>query len=124
MALVVLGNPKYASREKPMVSINPKLRRISMNKLCVELIQAEYGKDFKHIQILIDTDASDRFWIRPCEPDDGDSRLVNMTTGATRTVSCSQLLANVTWTGTKTEAFLAEWDEENQAVKVDLLKMK
>ena len=124
MALQVVIDRRYINRERSMVSINPKLRRIVMNKATREMMIEHYGKDFESVLLLIDPDIADAFWIMPCTPDQEGARALNATTGITRTISCSLLLNELNWKSTKTESYPVNWDNENNAAKVELAQQQ
>ena len=124
MALRVVIDRRYINRERSMVSINPKLRRIVMNKATREMMIEHYGKDFESVLLLIDPYIADAFWIMPCTPDQEGARALNATTGITRTISCSLLLNELNWKSTKTESYPVSWDNENNAAKVELAQQQ
>lgn len=120
MVLEVVIGRRQVNRDKPMISINFKLKRVVISKSTLELMGKYYNKEFSHVLLLIDRNASNAFWIRPCDSGDEGSRNLNKTSGSTRTVSCSLLLDKLNWTVTKTETYPVSWDVPNNAAKVDL----
>ena len=118
MALQVLIDKRHRHRDKPMVSVNPKLKRIVIYKKARELMIKEYGKEFETVLILFDPKIKDSFWLRPCRSDEEGARQLNATSDTTRTLSCSLLLKELGWVGTKTERFAVTWDAENDAARV------
>ena len=120
MGLVVVSDKRYVNRTRAMVSINPKLKRIVMNKTARELIIEHYKDEFEHVLLMIDPEVPNCFWIRACNANVEGARQLNQTSGSTRTVSCSLLLNELNWTGNKTESYPLVWDPKNNAAKVDL----
>ena len=52
MALQVVMDTRHVFRDKAMVSINPKLRRIIFNKTSREMMIENYKKEFEHVLLL------------------------------------------------------------------------
>ena len=123
MALKPVGDARYLYRDKPTVSINPKLNRLVIYQKTRELmIDKNEGSEFEHAVLLTDEEQPDAFWIKVAEPDEPYARKLNATSDTTRTVAISLLLKQLGWTGKKTERFPAKWDKENNCVKVDISK--
>jgi len=120
MALQVVMDTRHVFRDRAMVSINPKLRRIIFNKACRELMIENYKKEFEHVLLLRDPDIENACWVRPCGPEEEGARQLNAASGSTRSVSCSLLLNELNWQATKTETYSVSWDIQNNAAKVDL----
>jgi hypothetical protein len=120
MALVVVSDKRYVNRTRAMVSINPKLKRIVMNKTARELMIEHHKDEFEHVLLMIDPEVPNCFWVRACNANVEGARQLNQTSGSTRTVSCSLLLNELNWTGNKTESYPLVWDPKNNAAKVDL----
>jgi hypothetical protein len=120
MALVVVSDRRHANRDKPMVSVNYKLKRLIINKSARELMVSYYKKEFENVLLLRDTERSDAFWLMPCSPDVEGARQLNTGGGYTRTVSCSLLLNELKWKSNKTETYPVVYDRENKAFRVDL----
>jgi len=120
MALQVVMDTRHVFRDRSMVSINPKLRRIIFNKTSRELMVENYKKEFEHVLLLRDPDIENAFWVRPCGPEEEGARQLNAASGSTRSVSCSLLLNELNWQATKTETYSVSWDIQNNAAKVDL----
>lgn len=118
MALELLIDERHRHGERPMVSINPKLKRIVMYRSTRELMVQNYGEQFEAVVILIDRSIKDAFWIRPCRLDVEGARRLHKTSDTTRSLSCSLLLQQLQWKGEKTQRFPVEWDAENSAAKV------
>jgi hypothetical protein len=120
MVLKVIMDRRHVNRQHPTISINPKLKRIAINKTARELMIENYGRKFEHVLLLMDTENSDAFWIRPCEAAEDGARQLIVTSGNTITISCSLLLKEFNWKYTETQSFPLQWDDSNAGAKVDL----
>lgn len=120
MALVIISDKRHVNRGKPMVSINTRLRRMVINKSARELMIKNYGKEFEFVQLMMDPQIPNVYWMSPCEENDEGSRRLNAGTGATRSVSCSLLLNQLDYSSDTTKSYAVTWDSDNRAVKVDL----
>lgn len=120
MALVIISDKRQVNRGKPMVSLNSKLRRMVINKSARELMIKNYGKEFEFVQLMMDPEVPNVFWMAPCEENDEGARRLNAGTGATRSVSCSLLLNQLGYESEKTQSYAVSWDLVNRAIKVDL----
>jgi hypothetical protein len=123
MALVPVGDKRYLNRDKPMVSINPKLNRLVIYQKTRELmIEHNDGKEFEHIVLLRDPEELDAFWIKVADSEEPFARKLNATSDTTRTAAISLLLKELDWKGKATERFPAMWDSKNKCIKVDISK--
>jgi hypothetical protein len=120
MALIIISDKRHVNRGKPSVSINAKLRRIVINKSARELMIKNYGKEFEFVQLMLETEIPNVFFMAPCEEDDEGSRRLNAGTGATRSVSCSLLLNQLGYESDTTKSYAVAWDAVNRSIKVDL----
>lgn len=124
MALVIISDSRHVNRGKPMVSINTRLRRMVINKSARELMIKNYGKEFEFVQLMMDPQIPNVYWMAPCEESDEGSRRLNAGTGATRSVSCSLLLNQLGYSSDTTKSYAVIWDSSNRAIKVDLTQDK
>ncbi len=120
MALVIISDSRSVNRGKPMVSINTRLRRMVINKSARELMIKNYGKEFEFVQLMMDLEVPNCFWMAPCGENDEGARRLNAGTGASRSVSCSLLLNQLGYSRETTESYAVAWDSSNRAIKVDL----
>ena len=120
MALKVFRDIKYSGRKKPQISLNPVLKRFSMNRQSRNLMVDYFKGEFEDILILIDEDRTDAFWLKPCKEDEPDSKHLNRTVGGTRTCSISLLLQELKYEETETKNFPLSYDKINDAFMVDI----
>jgi len=105
-----------------MVSINPKLKRLTIYQKAREMMIEKSGvPDFEYVILFSDEDAEfpRSFWIQPIEEGDLHARKLNSTSDSTRTLAISMLLKKLKWTGKKTERFPVTWDKKTKCARVD-----
>lgn len=120
MPLTILSDKRHVNRRNAMVSINKRLRRLVINKSARELMIKNYGKEFEFVQLMIDPEVPNCFWMAPAEENDEGARRLNSGTGATRSLSISLLLNQLGYKNEKTQSYAVTWDSSNRAIKVDL----
>jgi hypothetical protein len=120
MALEVVVDERRICRDGAKVSINPKLSRIVLNKKAIKLIEQNCSKQLTHVQLLIDSEIQDAFWVKPCEPIDFGARKIDTSSGSSLVVGCRLLLRKLKWHGEETRWFPVVWDAGNNAAKIKL----
>jgi DNA/RNA endonuclease G (NUC1) len=92
-----------------------------INKAARELMIKNYdGKEFEFVQLMMDLEVPNCFWMAPAGENDEGSRRLNAGSGATRSVSCSLLLNQLGYESEKTKSYAVSWDAVNRSIKVDL----
>lgn len=131
MALTVLIHRRYFGRGKgkPVISINTNNGRLYLYKSAYSIMK-HYNKDHVNfVQILIDNEHPEKFWIKPClEIDDGSRKLgypSRPTKGQSDTPGYLSIASLVDVFNLKREGILlvpVEWSQLEQALCVDLTK--
>ena len=120
--LIVIADARRgrAQNGETTVSVNPKLKRITLYKATKSLMSEKSGQNnFNHVLLLKSPTSKDKFWIRPCDPTHPGARKLN-SNGVTKTLSCSMLLHEVCWEPEKTINLEVKWDDNYNALKVDV----
>jgi len=123
MRLTPVADERFVRRDHPMVSINPKLKRLTIYQKTREMMIEKSGvQDFEYVILLLDEEGEfpHSFWIKPVEEGAPNSRKLNVTSDSTRTLAISMLLNKMEWGGKKTERFPVVWDKKAKCVRVDL----
>ena len=86
----------------------------------MELMIKHHGGPFEHVQIFIETDAPNKFWLKPCESSADGARRLFHASASTRGLSISLLLQELNPTPEMTLRLPLVWDDEHGAGRVDL----
>src|SRR5208337_1958293 len=123
MRLKPVADERFASRDRPMVSINPKLKRLTIYQKAREMMMEKSGvEEFEYVTLFVDEDGElpYTFWIKPVNEGEPNARKLNVTSDSTRTLAISMLLNKLKWRGQKTERFPMIWDKQVKCARVDL----
>lgn len=123
MRLKPVADERFLHRDRPMVSINPKLKRLTIYQKAREMMIEKSGvPDFEYVILFLDEEGEfpRSFWIQPIEEGELNARKLNVTSDSTRTLAISMLLKKMKWGGKKTERFPVTWDKKNKCARVDL----
>ena len=120
MTIRVLQNEDRPRKNFPSVAINPKLKRLTLNKIGFNLLCSKHSKESEFLQILVDDEKSKVFWIRLCNPEEVGAKKMDRPSPGTRSVNVSVLLSELHIKFEKTERFDLMWDEEVKAGRIDL----
>jgi hypothetical protein len=82
-------------------------------------MKQRFGKDFDHLQFMVDDDRKGFFWLRPCAASDQGATPMTMT-GNNRVFSVSALLHELGWKKKETVAFDLDYDARNEAWFVNI----
>jgi hypothetical protein len=75
MSIKIVGIGKTgATSVAPRVNINPKNFRITFNKKAAALLDEHSKGKVEHVQILVDTDRPEQFWVKPAKPTENGVR--------------------------------------------------
>jgi len=117
MAIRVLVCERSQRRHLPTIAINTKLRRLTLNSNACAIFVRETQKTPEFLQILVDDDEKNVFWVRPSEIDVIGSRRVDSPSPGTRSLHASSLVAEFNLNFEKTTRFEVEWDATIGAIK-------
>ena len=120
MAVRILINEKSPRGRAPGVTINQKLRRLTFNKAGLSLLREHYKKETDYLQILLDDDNPNVFWLRLSEAESTGAKKMDRPSASTRSVNISLLLTELKLNLEKTMRFNLVWDKEVGAGKVTL----
>ena len=107
-----------------LISMNHNLGRIVIYQKTLDLMKEKTKQDPSFVRIGITDIHPNAFWIIPCaEKDEGALKVHVM--GNTKMISAKSLfhkLEELGWCNPmgKTDQFPADWDSDNQGIKVDL----
>ena len=99
----------------PRLSINHKVGRGSLNKAAMELLDEHYPKTTNFIQILVDDEKLNTFWVRLCDGQAEGARKINRPTKGTATISIRSLMSDPHINLSKESSVCLEWDKEIKA---------
>lgn len=120
MAVKILINEKNQRLNHPAVTINPKLRRLTLNQQAFSMLVKENGTESHYAQILYDdTQAEVIFWIKLCDAKSLGGRKLDSCSKSTRTCNIASLMQVLNWTTTETARFEMTYDKQLKAGKVD-----
>lgn len=122
MATKVLIDDRYRHRGSAYISINAKLSRLLLYKEAFEVMKKHYGQEVDFVQILTDEERPYFFWLKPCDSEAPGMRKMDKTSQNTRTLSIRSLLKELKLKPKETVRFRLDWDEEEQAARVDVSK--
>ncbi|MGC8605631.1 MAG: hypothetical protein ACP5VS_18355 [Desulfomonilaceae bacterium] len=121
MALKLITDYKHKDRGNQIVALDPKRKRLGIYKqTMVEMIK-HYGGPFEYVQIYIDPESPNKFWLKPCQSSAEGARKLGQTSLSTRGLSISLLLEELHPKPTTTVRLPLTWDEEHAAGRVDLV---
>lgn len=123
MRLEPVSDERFLRRDHPMVSINPKLNRLTIYQKARQMMIEKSGvADFEHVILFVDEEGEFplSFWLKPVGEDELHARKLNVTSDSTRTLAISMLLKKLKWNGKKTERFPMTWDKKIKCARVDL----
>ena len=87
MVLEIFVDERYRHRGSACVSINVQLSRLILYKQAYQILETHYGQEVDFLQILLDKDRPNFFWLRPCDSEAPGSRKMDRTSKSTRTLS-------------------------------------
>jgi hypothetical protein len=121
MSLKVLFSEKHQRFSHPVVTISPKLERLTLNRAAFSMLVEEFGKPSEYCQILWDEDNdSTIFWITLCDITSLGSRRLDVSSKSTRTCSISILIDSLGWDpSTDTSRYNMTYDKKLKAGMVD-----
>jgi hypothetical protein len=120
MAVKILINEKNQKLNYPAVTINSKLRRLTLNQPAFSLLVKEHGTESEYAQILWDdTEAQGIFWIVLCNPESPGSRKLDISSKTTRTCNITSLRPVLNWNTTETTRFEMTYDKQLKAGKIN-----
>jgi hypothetical protein len=120
MALKLVIDDKHKDRGGQLVALDPRHRRLGLYKGALELMIRYNGGPFEHVQIFVDPEAPNKFWLKPCEGSADGARKLYHSSRSTRGLSVSRLLQELDAKLETTLRFPLVWDEEHSAGRVDL----
>jgi len=117
----IVKDERKRAAGKTVVSVNPKLGRLVLYQATLATIREKTGKEeLTYVVIKMHPRYPDYFWIQPCSEDTKGRRKVHRI-GSTRMLSVKKLTGLGRLKGMETtEQFQAQWDENNNALVVDL----
>ncbi len=120
MVFKLVRDDKHKDRGSQIVSLDPRRSRLGLYKETMELMTKHHGGPFEHVQIFVDTDAPNKFWLKPCESSADGARKLFHSSRSTRGLSISLLLQELNPTPKTTLRLPLVWDNEHGAGRVDL----
>jgi hypothetical protein len=120
MGLKLVMDYKHKDRGGQLVALDPKRKRLGLYKEAMELMIRSYGGAFEHVQIFVDPEAPNKFWLKPCESSADGARRLSHASPSTRGLSISLLLQELNPTPETTLRLPLVWDDEHGAGRVDL----
>ena len=117
----IVKDERKRAAGKTVVSVNPNLGRLVLYQATLAMMKEKTGKEeLTNVVIKTHPEYPDYFWIQPCSEDAKGHRKVH-SIGTTRILSAKKLTGMGRLKDMeKTEQFHAEWDENNNALVVDL----
>ena len=120
MAVTILLNKVNQKINRPIVTISPKIKRLSLNRSAV-LMMTSHTQASQFVQILMDSDKKDVFWVRFCDEESTGSIKLDKTSTFTRTCSVTPLVHLLRGKINEKTRFPMSWDESMNAGKIDVL---
>lgn len=120
MVLKLVRDDKHKDRGGQLVALDPRRRRLGLYKEAMELMRKHHGGPFEHVQIFVETEAPNKFWLKPCESSADGARKLFHSSPSTRGLSISLLLQELNPTPETTLRLPLVWDEEHSAGRVDV----
>jgi hypothetical protein len=120
MALKLVIDYKHKDRGGQLVALDPRRKRLGLYKEAMELMIKHYGRHFEQVQIFVDPEAPNKFWLKPCESSAEGARKLGQSSVSTRGLSISLLLQELDPKPETTLRLPLVWDEEHAAGRVDL----
>jgi hypothetical protein len=120
MVLEVFIDDRYRHRGSSCVSINVQLSRLILYKQAYQILETHYGQELDFLQVLLDDDRPNFFWLKPCDSEAPGSRKMDRTSKSTRTLSVRSLLKKMKITSKETIRFGLAWDEKADAGRIDI----
>jgi hypothetical protein len=121
MALKLIMDDKHKDRGSQLVAIDPRRKRLGIYKKTMEEMIKHYGGPFEHVQIYIDPESPDKFWLKPSESSAEGARKLGQASLSTRGLSISLLLEELHPKPGITVRLPLIWDAEHAAGRVDLV---
>ncbi|MHB8205509.1 MAG: hypothetical protein ACYDHG_17650 [Desulfomonilaceae bacterium] len=121
MVFKLVRDDKHKDRGGQLVALDPRRRRLGLYKEAMDLMTKHHGGSFEHVQIFVDTDAPNRFWLKPCISSADGARKLFHSSPSTRALSISLLLQELNPTPETTLRLPLVWDDEHGAGRVDLV---
>jgi hypothetical protein len=124
MAVKVLISTKNQRLNFPAVTVNVKLRRLSLNQSATSLLIREYGGESSYAQILLDDAEENKglCWIKLCDGKSPGSRKLDSSSKSTRTCNITGLIESLNLSNTETTRFEMQLDKQLKAGKIDTNK--
>ena len=124
MTVKVLEGDFCRKRYAPSVTINSKIKRLTINKTGMVLLSDNsmqprtYNND--SLQILFDDERTDVFWVRLCVSTDVGAKRLAPASPNTKSVAVQGLLAKLKWDVDYTVRAPMVWDNEVRAARINL----
>lgn len=124
MSVKVLINTKNQRFNFPAVSVNVKLRRLSLNQSAFLFLVEQYESESQYAQILLDDSKENKgvFWVKLCDGKSPGSRKLDSSSKSTRTCNIRGLIESLNLSNTETSRFEMQWDQELEAGKINTQK--
>ena len=120
MVLEVFIDDRYRHRGSSCISINVQLSRLILYKEAYQILETHHGQEVDFLQILLDKDRPNLFWLKPCDSNAPGSRKMDRTSKSTRSLSVRAVLKKLNITSKETLRFGLTWDEEADAGRIDI----
>ncbi len=121
MALKLIMDDKHKDRGSQLVALDPRRKRLGIYKKTMEEMIKHYGGPFEHVQIYVDPESPDKFWLKPCQSSAEGARKLGQASLSTRGLSISLLLEELHPKPAATVRLALTWDAEHDAGRVDLV---
>jgi hypothetical protein len=119
MTVKVLEGDFGRKRYAPSVTINSKIKRLTINKSGMALLKSEFNVT-NFLQILFDDERTDVFWVRLCVSTDVGAKRLAPASPNTKSVAVQGLLAKLKWDVNYTVRAPMVWDNEVRAARINL----
>ena len=120
MTVKVLVSEKHKRFNQPVVTLSPKLQRLTLNRAAFSMLVKEYAGESQYAQILWDDeDNSGIFWIVLCEATAPGCRKLDVSSRSTRTCCITTLIESLGYTSSDTSHYHLTWDKQIKGGKVN-----
>ena len=93
---------------------------VPVNQAGFELLQKHYEGETNFLQVLLDDDDPNMFWLRLCDPEAPGSKKMDRPSASTRSVNIALLISEMGLNLDGTKRFPIIFDDEVQATRVNL----
>jgi hypothetical protein len=105
-------------RREAFVSLSGKFARLLLFQAAYDMMKQKFGKEFSHIQFLVDDQQPEQFWMRPVRDGSPGAAPIRFT-GPNRVLSVAPLLQELSWTQADTVRMPVKWDGKHKAWAVE-----